>query len=262
MAGAGRLICAEASSAGPASAAQGIQSGSDAGSAESSAAADEALGKADRLLTDTNGQPASDQGTKKGKSEGAGRDWQGSAEKKSVKHKDRKVHSRKKRDRQTSRTSGTPVFIDYFHTEKPKTKKAKVRKKSARKHHPALSRKTRKTARAAAPGLSMAEIRKILATTRNFDGMNLSRANLTGLNFAGATLRGAKLTNADLERTDLQEANLERADLTGTNLHMASLWFANLNAANLDKANLDGAIWTDGRTCIEGSRGFCKDVIP
>lgn len=297
MAVAGQKITgAEAFSAEPVFTEQGEQVRSDETSpAETAPDADEALKQADRLLHAADEQPMSDKmgeeqaNAEKSKLEGPvneapereklaaekgakGNDHavQKTAEsndnikKKNVPSgKEKKVshRTRKKRNHRKTYIAGLPVMED-FHKDAGIHKKSTARKKPVRKHTSSARKKAGNKAHASAPRVPLAEIRKILATTRNFDGMNLSGANLTGLDFTGASFKGANLTNSDLERANLQEANLERANLKSANLYMSSLRLANINAANLDGANLDRAIWTEGRTCLEGSRGFCKDVIP
>lgn len=297
MAVAGQMITgAEAFSSEPVFTEQGEQVRRDeTRPAETSPDADEALKEADRLLHTADEQPMSDKlgeeqaNAEKTKLEGpvkeatereklaAGKGAQennqavqktaetnDNIKKKNVPAgKEKKVshRSRKKKNHRKAYIAGLPVMED-FYKDSGIHKKSAARKKPVHKHTSSAHKKAGNRAHASGPRVPLAEIRKILATTRNFDGMNLSGVNLTGLDFTAASLRGANLTNSNLERANLQEANLERANLKSANLYMSSLRLANINAANLDGANLDRAIWTEGRTCLEGSRGFCKDVIP
>lgn len=77
----------------------------------------------------------------------------------------------------------------------------------------------------------LAEVHRVLATTRDLSG-----ANLRGVNLAGLDLRNATLANADL-----YQANLAGARLDGANLRGASLEMANLRGASLKGAKLAGA---------------------
>lgn len=292
MAVAGQMITgAEAFSSEPVTE-QGEQvRGDETSAAETSPDADEALKEADRLLHTADEQPMSGKtggeqaDAEKTKLEGPVKEatereklaaekgaqavqktaeTNGNIKKKNVPAgKEKKVshRTRKKRDHRKAYIPGLSPVMEDFHKDAGIHKKSTARKKQVR-HTPSAHKKAGNRAHASAPRVPLAEIRKILATTRNFDGMNLSGVNLTGLDLTGASFKGANLTNSDLERANLQEANLERANLKSANLYMSSLRLANINAANLDGANLDRAIWTEGRTCLEGSRGFCKDVIP
>lgn len=296
MAVAGRMTTgAEAFSSEPVFTEQGEQvSGDETSPAKTSPDADEALQEADRLLHAADGQPMSDKmggeqaNAEKTKLEGPVKEAaereklaaekgarennhavQKTAEtndkikKKNVPAGKKKASHRtsKKKNHRKAYIAGLPVMED-FHKDAGINKKSTARKKPLRKRTSSARKKAGNRAHASVPRVPLAEIRKILSTTRNFDGMNLSGVNLTGFDLTGASLRGANLTNSNLERANLQEANLERANLKSANLYMSSLRLANINAANLDGANLDRAIWTEGRICLEGSRGFCKDVIP
>ncbi|ABQ25829.1 pentapeptide repeat protein [Geotalea uraniireducens Rf4] len=298
MAVAGQMMTgAEAFSAEPVFTEQGEQVRSDEISpAKTSPDADEALKEADRLLHTADEQPMSDKmgeeqaNAEKTKLEGQVKEAtereklaaekgalgnshavQKTAEtndnikKKNVTAgKEKKVshRTRKKKNHRKAYIPGLSPVMEDFHKDDGIHKKSTARKKPVRKHTSGARKKAGNRAHASVSRVPLAEIRKILSTTRNFDGMNLSGVNLTGFDLTGASLRGANLTNSNLERANLQEANLERANLKSANLYMSSLRLANINAANLDGANLDRAIWTEGRICLEGSRGFCKDVIP
>ena len=73
--------------------------------------------------------------------------------------------------------------------------------------------------------LSEAEVRGILATTRDFSGSDLSGMNLVGVDLRGVNFNRANLRLANLESADLAESDLELADLTGANLRRASMCF-------------------------------------
>lgn len=109
---------------------------------------------------------------------------------------------------------------------------------------------------------SMVEVKRALQKGRNLSGKNLNGLKLAGMDLSSVNLSGACMVKTDLDRANLQEANLERADLAGANLRKASLLLANVNDVSLNGAVLDDAIWSDGRTCLSGSIGKCRDVIP
>lgn len=114
------------------------------------------------------------------------------------------------------------------------------------------------------PGRSLpgADLRGARLASADLGDADLSGANLAGaiLSFARlslvrldkADLRGARLTGANLARADLSGA-----DLTGADLSYADLSGARLSGATLTGAVLDNAIWIDGVTCAQGSRGRC-----
>ncbi len=77
---------------------------------------------------------------------------------------------------------------------------------------------------------------------------NCTRCDLSGANLSGANLKGANLS-----WTNLSETNLSGANLTGANLYETVLSWPNLTGTKLS-----GAIWTDGRTCAQGSVGQCN----
>jgi uncharacterized protein YjbI with pentapeptide repeats len=87
----------------------------------------------------------------------------------------------------------------------------------------------------------------------NFSMLDLTGADLTGANLDGASLGKTRLTGANLTGANLTDANLTMADLV-----RARLTGANLTAAYLKSANLSGAIWVDGRRCLDASLGFCR----
>ena len=73
-------------------------------------------------------------------------------------------------------------------------------------------------------------------TIKSLSGADLSGLDLSGLNFKKINISGAVLKGADLTKAKFDD------DLY----------------AQLEGVNLSGATWTDGRTCAEGSIGFCK----
>ena len=76
----------------------------------------------------------------------------------------------------------------------------------------------------------------------NLSGVNLSEADLSGANLVGAKLEGADLSLADLSQADLSGVWLMNSNLEGaTNLKWAKLHGANLAGANLYQADLSGA---------------------
>jgi hypothetical protein len=90
---------------------------------------------------------------------------------------------------------------------------------------------------AASPGsIQPEDVRRILATTRDFTGMNMTNLSLRGFDFYRANLTDAKLQNADL-----YQANFSRANLTRANLKDAALERANFNEATMHGVQLSGA---------------------
>ncbi|MFV3074227.1 pentapeptide repeat-containing protein [Niveispirillum fermenti] len=88
------------------------------------------------------------------------------------------------------------------------------------------------------------------------------RAKFISARMAGAVLDGTRLIEADLTRADLagaslKEADLRNAKLVGASMKGADLTGARLEGADLRNADLSQAVWTDGRTCAEGSMGQC-----
>ncbi len=91
---------------------------------------------------------------------------------------------------------------------------------------------------------------------------------LTGSRLDDADLRYADLTAADLSFSELgwarmkgsslRDADLSYADFSGVDLSFADLTGANVAGAVFQGTKLDHAIWTDGRTCQEGSTGSCR----
>lgn len=92
---------------------------------------------------------------------------------------------------------------------------------------------------------------------QNLMGKDFSFVDLEHSNFAGANLTNANFLNADLEKCDFTKANLTKANFTNADLEEANLKGANVKGAIFKNAELEYAIWTDGRTCAEGSIGGC-----
>jgi hypothetical protein len=107
--------------------------------------------------------------------------------------------------------------------------------------------------------LTQGEIQRILATSRDFSGANLSGVSLVGWDLSGVRLNRSNLKMADLERVNLAESDLELADLSGANLSGALLNQARVRGARLEGTKLDGAIWTDKTICRKGSVGSCVE---
>ena len=105
--------------------------------------------------------------------------------------------------------------------------------------------------------LTMAEVRGVLTTTRDFTGSDLSGMNLVGVDLSGVKFNRANLHLANLERADLAESDLELADLTGANLRGASLNQARLRGTRLAGTRMEGALWVDRTICKKGSVGDC-----
>lgn len=87
----------------------------------------------------------------------------------------------------------------------------------------------------------LAEVHRVLATTRDLSGANLRGVNLAGLDLRNATLANADLYLANLAGACLDGANLRRASLEMANLRGASLKGATLAGAGLFMTNLEGA---------------------
>lgn len=107
----------------------------------------------------------------------------------------------------------------------------------------------------------------------SFNRADLSHANLEYIDgfhtkFITATLIETNFKNARLIEADFSRANLEKTNFENTNLRGARFFRANAKGANfknaemqgadLSHANFSNAIWTDGRTCKEGSIGQCN----
>lgn len=98
----------------------------------------------------------------------------------------------------------------------------------------------------------------ILATNRDFRGVELTEGNLSELDFGGCAMAGC-----DLRQSDLRRARLAGADLTGALLDGADLSGADLSGADLDTASLtdieaEGAIFDEAQmneTDLSGARG-------
>jgi hypothetical protein len=86
--------------------------------------------------------------------------------------------------------------------------------------------------------LTIGEVRRILATSKDFAGKNLAGLVMDRFDFSGANLTGANLQNTDLYHADFSKANLSRANLKGAALEMADFSGANLQGAKLSQASL------------------------
>jgi len=132
---------------------------------------------------------------------------------------------------------------------------------SARKKRPTAARLKakgdRKVQKIVGRRLTMAEVRGVLTTTRDFTGSDLSGMNLVGVDLSGVKFNRANLHLANLERADLAEADLELADLTGANLRGASLSQARLRGTRMAGTRMEGALWIDRTICRKGSVGDC-----
>ena len=128
---------------------------------------------------------------------------------------------------------------------------------------------------AARPGVNWRNCRMpgLQALNSNLQGANLDNANLSGANLFGSNLFGASLMYTDLSLANLSYVDFRQAHMKGSNLQRADLGHADFSAADLsyadlagakmqevrlEGARLDNAIWTDGRTCLEGSLGECR----
>ncbi|MEI6209543.1 MAG: pentapeptide repeat-containing protein [Desulfuromonadales bacterium] len=90
------------------------------------------------------------------------------------------------------------------------------------------------------------DVRRILATHRDFRGKNLSGLEMTGADFSGSDFTDVNLSNADLYQANFSGANLTRANLKGAalayaNFGLATLQETDLSATNLFSANLEKA---------------------
>ena len=93
---------------------------------------------------------------------------------------------------------------------------------------------------------------RVLNGEKSFIGAKLEGANFKNMDLSGADFRGAELDRTDFKGANLTNVNFENADLDDANLKGA-----NVNGAIFKGAELEYAIWTDGRTCAEGSIGGC-----
>ena len=94
----------------------------------------------------------------------------------------------------------------------------------------------------------LAEVHRVLGTTRDLSGANLRGMNLAGLDLRNATLAyadlylanlaGARLDGANLRGASLEMANLRGASLKGAKLAGAGLFMTNLEGADLERADL------------------------
>ena len=82
-----------------------------------------------------------------------------------------------------------------------------------------------------------------LLRSKSCPGCHLYYAKLSNIDLSGANLRGAYLIGASLRSATLRNANLNGAKIGG---------------ANFSGADLTGATWTNGKTCQQGSIGYCK----
>ena len=85
----------------------------------------------------------------------------------------------------------------------------------------------------------------------NFTGANFSGSDLATMSFDGVNLSNANFTGANLDATHFKSANLKGANFTGAKGIDRMVYF--------DGADLSGATWTDGRKCVDGSIGDCRD---
>jgi uncharacterized protein YjbI with pentapeptide repeats len=116
------------------------------------------------------------------------------------------------------------------------------------------------------PGLDMHD-GQFMATRLDeavLPGADLSGANMQLANLQKINLSGANLYFAHLHAVNLTNGNLQNANLEGTNFLDAVMRGANLKGAKVSNrtlfiaADLSGAVWLDGRTCAEGSKGECR----
>ena len=86
--------------------------------------------------------------------------------------------------------------------------------------------------------LTVFEVRRILATTKDFAGKNLADLVMESYDFSGANLAGANLQNVDLYHSNFSGANLAGANLKGASLEMVNFSDANLQGAKLSQTSL------------------------
>lgn len=88
----------------------------------------------------------------------------------------------------------------------------------------------------------LAELRHLLATTKDLSGKDLSNLDLSQMDFSGANLTNANLSHADLYQANFSKANLTRANLKSASMEMANFSGALLREAQLNDASLYNAV--------------------
>lgn len=126
-----------------------------------------------------------------------------------------------------------------------------------------------------APGVNWRNCRidRMQAENRDLAGALINNAILRQGQFSGSSFKGGDLMYADLSGSDLsyadftgarmkgvnlQQADLTYADFTGADLSFADFRGANLGGVQLGGATLGQAIWQDGKECLPGSVGDCR----
>jgi uncharacterized protein YjbI with pentapeptide repeats len=90
--------------------------------------------------------------------------------------------------------------------------------------------------------LGGADLRQASLIDANLTASSLTQSNLTEANLLRINLSQTKLNGANLQGVELMRSNLAEADLSNTNLSDANLTLANLYKTNLTRANLSAAI--------------------
>jgi len=93
--------------------------------------------------------------------------------------------------------------------------------------------------------LQTVDVARVLATTRDLHGRDMTNLSLRGLDFSGANLSDAVLKGADLFHANFSRALLTRTDLTG----------ASLERANFSNAKMQGALLNDARLFFANFEG-------
>lgn len=120
--------------------------------------------------------------------------------------------------------------------------------------------------------LTLASVRKRLASGGNLVGANLmnlnlarpdlSDANLRGSNLVGSNLSGAKLVNTDLDGANLEGAVLDEADFRGAKISRLNFWRASMRdvqnlsfVKSMDDANFYEVKLNDGDRKVVAKHG-------
>ncbi len=111
--------------------------------------------------------------------------------------------------------------------------------------------------------LPQADLRGAVLRYASMRGADLSsalleKADLSYGKLSNADLSQAKLRAARMVGAALDNATLVHSDLTGADLSQANLSGANLYGSHLQGTKLEGAVWTNGRVCLSGSIGHCR----
>jgi len=107
--------------------------------------------------------------------------------------------------------------------------------------------------------LRAAKLNNTILTGANLGDTQLSKADLAYANMSIASLVGADLVESILKGANLRGANLSNVNFTNADLSYADLSGAYIEGADFSNAILYRTIWVDGRQCLPGSVGECKN---